>query len=83
MDTDFIYHGFRKANKPVYIVNARMSPKKDSKLYERIIPVLHTLSLKVAKTVVSRLQAEGYTPDDYGILKAPLAVQSDGVSKGA
>lgn len=83
MDFSAICNGFRQANKPVYIVRARMTPKKESELYDRVITVVYTASRKVVKTVIERLQAEGFTKDDYGVLKAPLAVPFDGVSKGA
>lgn len=84
MDMQYITHGLRGSQKPCLCVRARLSPCKDSDLYERWTSVLYTMSQKVAETVVARLQAEGYSVDDYKVHAFRLAIAlSNGVSKGA
>lgn len=83
MDFDFIYSGINKGSKPLYLVSARLSPRKESDLFEKWTLLLYTLSKGVVDTVVKRLQSEGYSLDDFRVRFVSLAVFRRGVSKGA
>lgn len=74
MDIQHIIHGFRGSQKPIYGVRCRLSPIKDSEQFNVWYTVLFTASQKVVKTVISRLQADGFTPDDYKVTRFRLAV---------